>query len=172
MTVSVHYEDEGLQRMRTFFDELKRVKTRVGYQPPDGGTRYETGITVAKLAAVHEFGGDELPARSFIRSTIHEQAAAIAAVEEQAIAAALHRVIDGHTDPKQAAVEACAAIGKFVVGKIRGKLRSAAGWASALDPETVSRKGSTTPLDETGLLADSLSWRVSQGSTELARGKE
>lgn len=163
MTVTFH--DAGLNKLQRDLAELKKLKLRVGYQPPEGRQRYESGITVAKLAAVHEFGGDDTPGRSFIRSTIKERQREIGAVQEQVIA----EVVRGRMTP----VQAMAKIGSFVVGLIRKKLESAAGWAAPLDVETVERKGFATPLQETTLLAQSLSWRVMKaGAGEVARGNQ
>ncbi len=158
----VTFEDQGLEKLRQDLAMLKKLKIRVGYQPPEGKDRYEEGISVAKLAAVMEFGGEDLPARSFIRSTIFEQQSAIVRVEEQQIA----RVIEGKATP----VEAMSEIGSFVVGLIRAKLESAASWAAPLDPDTIEEKGSATPLSDTQRLSRSLSWRVSIGRQEFARG--
>lgn len=164
MNVTVEWEDGGLRKLRSNLDELREMKVLVGYQPPEGGKRYETGITVAKLAAVHEFGSPDRdpPARSFIRSTIRERAGEISLFEERTVVDVAH----GRVKP----VDAMSSIGKLVCGLIREKLEGAASWAKPLDPETVERKGDSTPLEETRLLISSLSWRVVRGRTEVARG--
>ena len=141
---------------------LKKMKVKVGYQKPEGAVKYGSGIKVAKLAAVMEFGDDQTPGRSYIRSTIEEKSAEIAAVEQREIG----MVLAGKRTP----TEAMSAIGSFVVGLIRTKLLTASAWAAPLADETVEAKGDATPLQETGLLAQALSWRVTLGKTELARG--
>lgn len=183
------YKDEGLERIQKDLQELKKMKVKVGYQKPEGGVKYGSGIKVAKLAAVmefgglvvggkhgggvfhtgssgkskrHKWGGTGMPARSFMRSTIEEKAAQIEAVEAREIAL----VIEGKKTP----LEAMSAIGSFVVGLMRKKLRSAASWATPLAPATVEAKGSSTPLQETTLLDQSLSWQVTRGKSMLARG--
>lgn len=166
MSASVTFIDNGLSKLQQNFDELRRLKARVGYQSPEGKQRYSSGITVAKLAAVHEFGAsspeDGLPARSFIRSTLHEKRGAIAAELERQMV----DMVEGRISP----VEAMSAVGKFAVGLIRDKLDSAASWAEPLDAATVERKGGAVPLEETELLKRSLSWSVSRGREQLARG--
>lgn len=168
MSAAVKIEDAGARRLFDDLAQLRKLKLRVGYQEPEGKLRYSTGITVAKLAAVHEFGAegsaDNIPARSYIRSTIHENQTAIARRYEELAAA----MVLGRITP----LEVQSHLGSYVVGLIRKKIESAAAWASELDPATVERKGSTTPLDETGLLSRSLSWRVSTGRQEMARGSQ
>jgi len=191
VSATVTYHDTGLQKLNEELAELRRMRVKIGYQPPEGRTRYGSGITVAKLAAVHEFGGSivggrhgggvfhtsrgrrkkrhkwggtGMPARSFIRSTIEEKGAQIAACQEREIA----KVIEGKATP----VQALSRIGSFVVGLIRAKLEGAAGWAAPLQPATVAAKGHAKPLEETDLLSLSLSWQVSKGRQVLARGNE
>lgn len=166
----VIYEDAGTRRLGAFLEALRTAKIQIGYQPPEGRARYSSGISVAKLAAVHEFGGDELAARPFIRPTIERYRSAIAALAFEGIQARLERVVEGKLDPERAAVQVGTAVGVFVVQRIRDRLESAESWAAPLDPETIARKDSGDILEETGLLIQSLSWRVSRGSTELARG--
>lgn len=172
MNAQLIVEDAGVGRFQAYLQALKAQKVSVGYQSPEGTQRYESGISVAKLAAVHEFGGDDLAARPFIRPTIQTHSAAIAQLALREIEMRLERVVEGHLDPEQAATEVGSAVGSFVVKKIRARLESASSWAAKLDPETVERKGSATPLQETGLLIQALSWRVSKGSQTLARGNE
>jgi len=189
VSATVTWQDHGLQQLHEQLDELRRMRVKIGYQPPEGRAKYGSGITVAKLAAVHEFGGSivggrhgggvfhtsrgrrkkrhkwggtGMPARSFIRSTIEDKGAQIAACQEREIA----KVIEGKATP----VQALSRIGSFVVGLIRAKLEGAAGWAAPLQPATVEAKGHAKPLEETSLLSQSLSWRVMLGKQELARG--
>ncbi len=191
MSSSVIYQDAGLQKLHEDLNELRRMRVKIGYQPPEGRAKYGSGITVAKLAAVHEFGGSlvggkhgggvfhtsrgnrkkrhkwggtGMPARSFMRSTIEEKGAEIAACQERE----LTKVIEGKATP----VQVMSAIGSFVVRLIRAKLKGAAGWAAPLSPETVAAKGHAKPLEETDLLALSLSWKVTKGKQELARGNQ
>ena len=153
-------EDKGLRRMQAVLAELKLLKVKIGYQAPEGGKRYESGIKVARLAAVHEFG---IPNRSFMRSAIKEGAAAIAAFELQMIQLALAGSIT--------AIEAMSRIGSFVLQLVRRKLQSAPAWAVPLDEETIDRKGSATPLSDTRRLVNSLSWRVTKRKAgTVARG--
>ena len=186
---TIEYEDKGLEDLATRLGVLKKMRLKVGYQKPEGGTKYGSGIKVAKLAAVmefgglivggkhgggtfhtgssgksrkHKWGGTSMPARSFMRSTIEEKAAEIEACEMREI----RKVIAGEKTP----LEAMSAIGSYVVGLIRNKLRSASTWATPLSAATVAAKGSSTPLRETDLLMHSLSWQVNMGRGVLARG--
>lgn len=146
--------------------KLKKLKLRVGYQFEEGKAIHPgSEVTVAKLAAILEFGSPEqgIPERSFIRSTIDDRQHEISGELEKQI----ERVVLGKQDP----VGAYSEVGKLTVKLIRGKLLSAGSWADPLDIETVRQKGHGRPLYRRGVLAEALSWRVSQGRQTLARGK-
>lgn len=164
MSTSVTFDDSGLIRLRSSLAELRQLKLRIGYQEPGGAERYDSGVTVAKLAAVVEFGipDDGLPERSFIRSTLKERELQIASRFEVELA----KVVALDSTP----VEAYSAVGSYVVGLIRHKLETASSWAAPLDDETAAAKGHPRVLDDTGKLAKNLSWRVSIGRTTLAEG--
>jgi len=165
VTVTVTSETSGLDRLTRDLQQIKKLKLRVGYQDEGGKAIHpDSEVTVAKIAAVMEFGeGDDTPARSFIRSTISERAKEIGAEYERQ----LSLVVTGERPP----VQAVAAVGKLVVDLIRRKIKTAGSWAAPLDKDTIRQKGGkTTPLDVSGTLADNLSYRVSIGRETLARG--
>lgn len=164
MSVKVSIFEGPLDTMQQRLQMMKKLKLRVGYQDEGGKQIHpDSEITVAKVAAIMEFGSDEIPERSFIRSTIRERQREISAEYERQIS----HVVAGDKEP----VPAVAAVGKFVVDLIRKKIRGATAWAEPLDPATVeAKKGKSTPLDWTGTLAENLSYRVSIGRQTFARG--
>jgi len=161
----VVFEDAKLTAFYDRLAEFKKTKVRIGFQAPEGKEKYESGISVAKLAAVQEFGDDDgdLPARPFMRSTIHEKAGQIASFNE----AQVKLVVADLKTP----TEAMGDIGSNILSLIKQKLLNAASWAEQDEPKTVAEKGSATPLRDTDKLLDALSWRVHSGRNELARGK-
>lgn len=154
----VEFEDKGLQELFKRLAALRDFRIRVGYQDAEGRMLHpEAEISVAKLAAVHEFGSPEqgIPERSFIRSTITWHEVTIRQFEESQIAL----VAEGKIEP----VEAMSAIGAFVCQAIRGRLENASAWA-------VPTKNGEPPLTDTGTLARNLSWQVRRGSEVVAKG--
>lgn len=147
--------------------ELKALKLSVGYTRQSGGREIhpDSEITVAKLAAIHEWGSpsDNIPARSFIRRTMHERRREIADELKRAVKAA----VEGKITP----VQAYARVGKLVLGLIRAKLESASGWAKPLQAATAEEKGHARVLSDTRTLITSLAWRVSKGRQTVAEGQ-
>lgn len=151
---------DKLKKELAAFDELS---VSVGFQREEGKAQHTgTGVQIAKLAAIHEFGwpGHGIPARSFIRDSIKKQADAI----NKRRAAELRRVMLGQVT----AVEALSSLGEFVLAVVRDRLNS--GDFAALDPETVGAKSGTKPLLDTGELADALSWVVKRRRSVIAKG--
>jgi len=150
-----------LQKELAAFDELS---VSVGFQREEGKTPHAgTRAKIAKIAAIHEFGnpGDGIPARSFIRDSIKQQANAINSQR----AHELRRVMLGQAT----AVEALSGLGKFVLAIVRDRLTS--GDFAALEPETAKAKGSRKPLVHTNELAAALSWVVKRRRSVIAKGK-
>lgn len=141
-------------------------------------------LTVAEIAAVHEFGTTDgkIPARSFIRSTFDEQRPALQALAAQLVTKLLF-------DPAMTAERALGLLGLALASKIRAKIVDGAGVPPPNAPRTAlakARKGKTgrffkrdpkdlggalaqagalaavRPLVDTGRLANSISWSVVQ----------
>lgn len=122
-----------------------------GAEPKRGGETDEP-LTVMDVATQHEFGAPAagIPQRSFVRATVDEHEDYLL---EQCKEAAV-RVLTEKQTPKQALGE----LGAEVVGLIQERM--AAGISPPNDPTTVARKGSATPLIDTGQLRSSISWEV------------
>ena len=109
-------------------------------------------LSLVEVAALHEFGapGAGIPQRSFVRAAVDEHRSDIHALQERLAG----QILRGEIDEK-AALER---LGAFVAGLMQRRI--AAGIAPALNPETVARKGSSTPLVDTGQLRSSITWKV------------
>lgn len=59
--------------------ELSRVETKIGWFP---GAVYETGVPVAYVASIQEYGSGPIPPRPFFRTTVADQKAAWAGFAE------------------------------------------------------------------------------------------
>lgn len=144
---------------------LARAKTlaegrrvRVGVLD-DGPKREADGdsskLSLLEVAAIHEFGapGAGIPQRSFIRATVDARRSEIEAIQR---ALAL-QVLAGKLTP-EAAYEL---LGAKVAAMVQNRI--AEGIGPSLKPETVDRKGSSTPLIDTGQLRSSITYAVVAG---------
>ena len=114
----------------------------------DAGTE-PTGTSVAQVADWNEFGTDRIPARSFIGAFVEEN--------ENQIEADLERCAEEYTrgrDGKQMLTR----LGLRYVGLIQQRIAS--GIAPPNSPATIARKGSSTPLIDTGQLRSSIRSKV------------
>ena len=114
----------------------------------DAGTT--GGLAVATVATFHEFGLGNNPERSFLRSWFDAKQASIAKQMTQAERA----VVKGLITQEQAINR----LGLRFVGEIQAKIASGIPPANA--PSTAARKGSSTPLIDTGQLRSSVSHKV------------
>jgi hypothetical protein len=113
------------------------------------------GLTVGDIATFHEFGTQTVPQRSFIRAWFDEGQDEHQRVIREELDAAAKGV------PLQTALERIAL-------RLEGscKQRMAQGIPPPLSPVTVARKGSSTPLIDTGQLRGAIRARVSNGGEE------
>lgn len=113
------------------------------------------GLTNAEIGAVHEFGLGHVPERSFIRGTVD--------ANRDEIRTRLRNVAGGFLNFKSRdeIKRGAALFGEWFVGKMKERIRD--GIPPALAPETIERKGSSTPLIDHGQLLSALTYDVKQG---------
>lgn len=121
--------------------------------PAEGG-----GLSLAELAALHEFGSADgtIPARPFIRQTFARSRNLLA----QAISAAMRRAIDGAAPLNAEGLLLSA--GDALVAQVRETILAGLNPPNAAS--TLRQKRGTTPLIDTGRLLASISARVVAGS--------
>lgn len=116
------------------------------HRDPDG----QAGpLTVAEVAAFHELGLG-VPERSFVRAWFeanHQQVL-------QDLRAGLQQIVLGRLTPEQVTD----LIGQKCVAGIRARIQS--GIDPPLAESTIARKGSSTPLIDTGQLWSAISYEV------------
>lgn len=103
------------------------------------------GLTMAQLGAIHEFGLG-VPERSFLRSFRDQRADDIGKV---------FLLLVQRRGVSQAVWEL---LGQWCVGEIQKRI--AAGTPPPNAPSTIARKGSSTPLIDTGQLRSSITYAV------------
>lgn len=140
----------GLAGLKAKLQAIADLEVRVGVLG-DGGY-HDADLTNAELLAIHEFGAPRagIPERAPVRTAFdqHERA-------WQALAAKLLKaVIAERLAPEQA----LGLLGERAVADMRTTIR--AGLPPPLQPATVRRKGSTTPLIDTGRLLQAIAWEI------------
>jgi hypothetical protein len=143
--------DHGYQALvKRVFGLEGKPKIQVGIFEAAGAKSYEDAVTVLEVAIWNEFGTDTIPERSFIRAWFDEN-------EEkcrEAVRRMLVAVLEGKYQPEQA----LELVAQRFVGEIQKRM--ALGIPPPNSPATVARKGSATPLIDTGQLRSSVTYRV------------
>jgi hypothetical protein len=127
-----------------------RLTLTVGVHGEEGGASHGHGLTVGDIATIHEYGLG-VPERSFIRAW----ADGAQAENERALQQAAIRVVKGQVPSAKVALDQ---VGLAFVGAVQARM--AGGIPPPLAPATVARKGSSTPLIDTGQLRASIRHRV------------
>lgn len=124
----------------------------VGVHSGDAGAPAGGGsMSVGDVATIHEFGLGNNPERSFVRAFADEIKGEANDVEARLVGEAIVRR-GGNVE------DALEKFGLWLVGKMQERIRG--GIAPELDPATVARKGSSTPLIDTGQLVSSITHKV------------
>lgn len=151
-------KDTGYAELATRF-KGKGGSVFVGFLQSSGvyRTKEERGsqpITVAQVAAIHEFGSSDgrIPQRSFMGATLDAKNAEVFKFMEKLIA--------GYVDHKYSEIHALGMLGQKVKDMFRAAITK--GLKPALRPATLRRKGPNkgTPLIDTGQLLASISFEV------------
>ena len=119
--------------------------------PASAGTHRGSHLTVAEIASIHEFGiPGRIPERSMIRATCEMNSAKYAeAVRKIGIG-----ITFGRTDLRRG----LDLLGVMIKGDIQQRI--AAGIAPPNAPSTIKRKGSSTPLIDSGQMRGGLDHEV------------
>ena len=112
------------------------------------GIQGDAGSDLVMVAAVQEFGSADgrIPQRSFLRATVDQ--------EREALLGKFKNLLTAAAYGKQTTEQAIDKFGLLVVSAIRKRIRG------KISPEnaqsTINRKGSSTPLIDTGRLIQSI----------------
>lgn len=143
-----------VRRMKDFAKTGVKVGILEGAGMHDGDGE---AMTVAQIAAIHEFGMGNMPERSFIRAGTDEARPQIGRLSEH--------LVKGEAD----AVTAANQLGAFAAAKIQAKI--VAGPFVPNSEATVAKKGSSRPLIDTGQMRQSVTWAVVDVDAALADGE-
>ncbi len=143
-------KDTTTSEGKAFFDELKKLaqmEVKVGFQSGEGS--HSSGVDLCEIAAFNELGTQHIPARPFIRQTADSNEEGILSFMTAEVA----KVAQGGT-----AEDALKRIGTMTKGLMQGTISSGDFTPNA--PSTIKRKGSATPLLDTGAMRQGVNFQV------------
>lgn len=166
MTSRVQIRDMGLADLRRDLADLRALKISAGVQGAKGDAQHPgaDGLTVAELAAIHEYGSADglIPPRPFLRHTAEKNRAKF----REALRLGVSDVIDRRATPLQA----FAKVGALMSAAIVASIDRANDWATPNAPATIRRKGHDRVLRDSGVLRSSQTWQVRRGAQILDEG--
>ena len=148
MTGQVKVNDRVWRGVLKRVSEMKRGTVRVGVMGDAGD---ENGVSLAEIAAFHEFGTSTIPERSFLRSTFYGHAAEGLRVMCEKLSKA---IVEGKMDEPRA----LGLLGTWAVAEVKKTIRASI--APELAAATIAAKGSSLPLVDTGQLINSITYVV------------
>ncbi len=124
------------------------ILAKDGAQPKEG----DDDLTLLQVAIWNEFGTDNIPARSFIRSWFDENRDRV----REMLRRTMELVVAGRLTKEQALER----VAQKCVGEIQARI--SAGIAPPNAESTIAKKGSSTPLIDTGQLRSSVSYEITE----------
>jgi hypothetical protein len=139
MAIEIVDRDEGFEEFLDLVDNIAGSNVEIGYDQASGE---EDGFRLVDLASVHEFGNDNIPARPFIRGSFDNNVDELGNNGQDLLV----RYLEGKADD-QLTLEIWGDSYKALMqnGVITRELNLVEN-----APITIKRKGSDTPLIDTG----------------------
>lgn len=135
--------DLGWRRIKKELKLIDKSYTQIGVQKDAGE---EDGQSIAAIAAYNEYGTDNIPSRSFMRSTFDEQQVKLKAVIKKQHSL----ILKGERTVKRS----LGLIGEYMEGAIKKKITDLK--TPPNKPATIRAKGSSNPLIDTGRMRASI----------------
>lgn len=171
-SIKVSITDKGLKRSVEAFFGKNYSTVKVGVFGDKGDAEVSdkdgapTNLTVSALAAIHEFGGGNVPERSFIRSYFDGRGEQLRGMLGKLMETAMRAAIAaGRPITDADRMRVLNRLGLKMQTDIQMRI-SAGDITPPLDPKTIARKGSSTPLIDTGQLRSSITYEVKLNDTE------
>ena len=137
---------EGAKYIKALQD-LDGLEVAVGFQAGQG--TYEDGTDLVEVVAYNEFGTSTIPPRPFMKQSFENHPDKLGEIREQII----KRLLSG-ASAEQAMNEA----GVFLKGLMQEEIVTGEFVPNA--PSTIKKKGSATPLIDTGQMRQSVNYIV------------
>jgi len=150
--------DHGYAALRDLFMMTGQPHVAVGILE-SSEDRGEEELTNVLLGGVHEFGREDgsIPERSWNRAYVDENEAQIREWIRKLARQATPSAANGGRAEKTVD-QALAELGELIAAGMRDRIRS--GIEPPLKPATERRKGSSTPLIDTAIMANSITYEV------------
>lgn len=149
MPVTIQDKDLGFTRIELDLKHLRGRSVKVGIM----GSESVDGVAVVDYAFYNEFGTSRgIPARPFMSRTYSEHKADMIKFTEFMYG----QVIDGKMTPDHL----LQTVGADYQSKIQKTIHDAKSWAAPNAPSTVAKKGSSSPLIDTGRMVGSVRYEV------------
>ena len=136
--------------------------TRVLVGVPEGAGAYEDGLTIATIAAVNNFGSADghIPARPFLQPAIEKGAPQYQRLAEVMIP----KVLTGEMDMTMLLEQ----MGQLAEGHVKQEITDLDTPPNA--QSTIDRKGSSSPLIDTGALRQSIRYVIDDSGEPIDEG--
>jgi hypothetical protein len=156
MRSKVEDRDRGFAALLKRAGSAGGLALTVGIHEADGNEEHgdNPGVSIATVGAFHEFGLGHNPRRSFIADWADENEDA----NRERLRKMADAIVRGAIPSGDVALER---LGNLFVGEIQKRM--AEGIDPPLDPKTIARKGSSTPLIDTGQLRSAITYKVEKG---------
>lgn len=147
--------DRGFTNLGKVLAAARDMRVKVGIIGGEKDERTDGELTNTEIGIVHEFGAPEagIPERPFIRPTLEVHGHEYRKMIRDGLAS---KVLKG----QMTAERLFNIVGMKAAADIKARIRE------GIDPpnadSTVERKGSSTPLVDTGQLINSISWEVTK----------
>lgn len=149
--------EEFLKRAEMQLKAMREMKTKsveVGVLANEAtGRIYDNGLNVLQVAAIHEYGLGNSPQRSFLKMPQE--------LKEKEISAFIRKQLNKVLDGEKSVSKGLGLIGVYNVNIISDAFATGGfGKWPPLETETISAKGRSKPLIDTGTLKNSISYEV------------
>lgn len=142
-------KDYGFTRLQLDMKELRHRHVKIGIM----GNDTVDGVSVIDYAVYNEFGTSRgIPARPFMSKTAEKYGKKTGDFVQYLV----NRIIDGKIDDDTALHN----IGMQYQAFMQQTIRSAKSWAVPNAPATIRRKGSSSPLIDTGRMIGAVRYEV------------
>jgi hypothetical protein len=145
--MAIRETDRGWDRIVREVKSSRGAAIAVGIQGDAASQQHdESDLTNAEIGAIHEHGAVNLPARSFLRSTVDTNTPKY----QKLVRGVADAVLAGKVDM----VTGLDLVGEVIVGDVKQAI--ADGIPPPNAPSTIERKGSATPLVNKGQLRNAI----------------
>lgn len=149
--MSIKVKDNGYKEVLKSLTSGENPTIKVGVFGSKASEEHSAGVSVLDIANFHEFGLGNNPERSFVRGWAEENESAVVGMLKKEIQASVKRRDTSFS-------RGFDRIGLYCQSGIQQRISD--GIPPPLAPSTVKRKGSSTPLIDTGQLRSSVTYQV------------